>query len=305
MMSNDSQSEKRTAKWTGSGTPIAEGEESSSPSAHQTRQKATAADDDDDQQITDLEQELAELDLEEQRKAKKKRIASLQRQIEEKRNKLATEISDLNEKENKNVVNVADGLAWSYYSGYLKLVLPRLEQRISESEKFRHKITDKKLYILLPKSCFTCDDIEHADSRVKWAGNLPESKINRGGIKERSYKHAVHEIVMPPFPDGTGEKYHFIVEYATPLMTLYDMSKFADAQLTDPERDHQVLLFMQKLTELLEKSKDCKGQYDCRGKYELVSFDEEEDKIADILIARHNNANKVGEESEELSIPVQ
>lgn len=89
MMSNDSQSEKRTAKWTGSGTPIAEGEESSSPSAHQTRQKATAADDDDDQQITDLEQELAELDLEEQRKAKQKRIASLQRQIEEKRNKLA------------------------------------------------------------------------------------------------------------------------------------------------------------------------------------------------------------------------
>ena len=146
------------------------------------------------------------------------------------------ETSDLNEKENKNV---ADGLAWSYYFGYLRLVLPRLELRISESEYFRHKITDRKLFILLPKTCFTCDDIEQADSRVKWVGNLPESKINRGGIKERSYKHAVHEIVMP-FPDGTEEKYHFIVEYATPLMSLYDMSRFTDAQLTGSERDHQV-----------------------------------------------------------------
>ena len=145
------------------------------------------------------------------------------------------ETSDLNEKENKNV---ADGLAWGYYFGYLRLVLPRLEHRISESETFRHKIIDKKLFILLPKTCFTCDDIEEADSRVKWVGNLPESKINRGGIKERSYKHAVHEIVMP---DGTNEKYHFIVEYATPLMTLHDMSNFQDAQLTAPERDHQVV----------------------------------------------------------------
>ena len=43
------------------------------------------------------------------------------------------ETSEINERENKNV---ADGLAWSYYFGYLKLVLPWLEYKISESDVF-------------------------------------------------------------------------------------------------------------------------------------------------------------------------
>ena len=146
------------------------------------------------------------------------------------------ETSALNEKENKNV---ADGLAWSYYFGYLKLVLPRLKDRISESEKFRFKITEKKLFILLPKTCFAYADIVDADSRVKWDGNLPETRINRGGIKERIYKHAVHRIEMP-LPDGSTEDYYFILEYATPLMSLYDMSMEEDAPLNREERDRQV-----------------------------------------------------------------
>ena len=147
------------------------------------------------------------------------------------------ETSDISEKENKNV---ADGLAWGYYFGYLKLVLPRLEEQIGKSDKFRYHITTKKLFILLPKTCFTYDDIEQADDRVKWAGSLPERKINRGGIKARSYKHAVHRIEMPR-PDGGVEKYHFVLEYATPLMNLYDMSTHADAPLSRQERDHQVI----------------------------------------------------------------
>ena len=58
------------------------------------------------------------------------------------------ETSDLNEKENKNV---ADGLAWSYYSGYLRLVLPKLKDQIGKSELFRYTITKKKLFIYYPK----------------------------------------------------------------------------------------------------------------------------------------------------------
>ena len=146
------------------------------------------------------------------------------------------EKSDLIEKENKNV---ADGLAWSYYFGYLKLVLPKLKDQIGKSELFRYEITKKKLFILLPKTCYTCADIVEADSRVKWVGHLPELKISRGGIKERIYKHSVHKIEMPR-PDGTVERYHFILEYATPLMSLYDMSEHADAPFNREERDHQV-----------------------------------------------------------------
>lgn len=179
---------------------------------------------------------------------------------------------------------MAAGLAWSYYFGYLKLVLPRLEQRISESEQFRYKITDKELFILLPKTCFTCDDIEQADSRVKWVGNLPESKINREGSKDRSYKHAVHEVGMHCPADGTMEEYYFIVEYATPLMTLYDM--FVDAQLTDPERDQQIMLFTRKLSEILDENAEC------RGKYKLVPISgNETNEISNILFAMQRDVN--------------
>ena len=145
------------------------------------------------------------------------------------------EIADLNEKGNKNV---ADGLAWSYYFGYLKLVLPKLEEQISKSELFRYEITRKKLFILLPKTCFLYDDIVDADPRVKWVGNLPH--IERGMDGNRGiFKHAVYKIEMPR-PDGTVEEYHFILEYATPLMALYDMSQHADAHFNREEREHQV-----------------------------------------------------------------
>ena len=146
------------------------------------------------------------------------------------------ETSEINEREQENL---ADGLAWGYYFGYLKLVLPKLEEQIAKSEQFRYKITMKKLFILLPQEGFTEDNIEDADDRVKWAGNLPECKINRGGIKARSYKHAVQRIEMPR-PDGGFDEYHFVLEYATPLMNLYDMSMHADAPLSRQERDHQV-----------------------------------------------------------------
>ena len=146
------------------------------------------------------------------------------------------EKSDLIEKENKNV---AGGLAWGYYFGYLRLMLPKLKDQIAKSEQFRYEIKRKKLFILLPRTCFIHADIVDADSRVKWVGNLPEIRRSRGGIKDRAYKHAVHEIENTR-PDGTVEKYYFVLEYATPLMALYDMSEHADAPLNREERDHQV-----------------------------------------------------------------
>ena len=98
-MSSDGQMEKRFAKCTGCGTPISEhgwgipskfceGEELSSPSA---RKKTAAVAKDEDEQIADLEQELAELNFEEERRGKQKRIALLQQQIEDKRTRLAAD----------------------------------------------------------------------------------------------------------------------------------------------------------------------------------------------------------------------
>ena len=143
------------------------------------------------------------------------------------------EISDLNEKENKNV---ADGLAWGFYVGYLELVLPRLRYQVEESASFRNKV-EKKLFILVPKTCFVCGDVENVDSRVKFAGNLPAMKTSRGGIKERVYEQRVY-VIEKTHPYGKVEEHYFLVEYATPLTALYDMSLYVGASCE--ERDYQV-----------------------------------------------------------------
>ena len=147
----------------------------------------------------------------------------------------SVEVSEINERENKNV---ADGLAWSYYFGYLKLVLPHLEGQIGKSD-YKYKITKKKLFILLPKNCYTYATIEEADPRITVAGNLDSYDINRGGILKRSYKHTVHKIEMLRL-DGEVDKYHVVLEYATPLMSLYDMSQHPEGGLSRQERDEQV-----------------------------------------------------------------
>ena len=148
-------------------------------------------------------------------------------------------VSQIYERESQTV---ADGLAWSYYFGYLRLVLPNLDNQIAKSrQEFRDRITKRKLFILVPKTCYTYDIIEKDDSRVKCAGNLEPMEINRCGILKRSYKHTVYRIEMPR-PDNSGEvdEYFVIMEYAVPLMTLYDMSVHSKAKISRQQRDEQV-----------------------------------------------------------------
>ena len=145
------------------------------------------------------------------------------------------EVSQVIERENKNV---ADGLAWSYYFGYLRLVLPHLEGQIGKSD-YKYKIAQKRLFILLPKNCYTYSRISAADPRITYVGNLPSIHINRHGILQRSYKHPVHRIEIL-HPNGQADEYHVIVEYATPLMSLYDMSANPECGMSREERDEQV-----------------------------------------------------------------
>ena len=147
----------------------------------------------------------------------------------------SVEVSMINERDNNTIGGC---LAWSYYFDYLKLVLPHLEGQIGKSD-YRYRITRKKLFILLPKNCYMYEKIVDADPRIRVAGNLEPYYINRGGIFRRSYKHTVHRIEMP-LPDGEMDEYHLVLEYAFPLMTLYDMSQHHSCCLSQRERDEQV-----------------------------------------------------------------
>ena len=146
------------------------------------------------------------------------------------------EVSRINERENKNV---ADGLAWGYYFAYLKSVLPKLDELIGKSEEYRDKISRKKLYILIPKNCYSFQRIEDADSGVTVAENLEPYEVYRAGTK-RVYKLTVHRIQFA----GEAEPCYLVLEYATTLMTLNEMSRNAEAGLSREQRDEQVLLLI-------------------------------------------------------------
>ena len=52
-----------------------------------------------------------------------------------------------------------------------------------------------------------------------------------------------------------------MVEYATPLLTLYSMSQESSAGFGEPERRQQVLLFFRTLQDILEHSLECRNRY--------------------------------------------
>ncbi|XP_044173251.1 stimulator of interferon genes protein-like [Acropora millepora] len=194
------------------------------------------------------------------------------------------EVSRINERENKNV---ADGLAWGYYLAHLKIVLPKLHEQIDKSEEYRGKIKNKKIYILVPKDCNIIQSLQCADSRLKADGKLEPYEVYRAGTK-RVYNYIVHSIQRT----AEEEPCYIVLEYATTLMTLYEMSMYTNSGLSSQQRDEQVVLFYRKLEEILD---EC---LECRDKYELVPFSGEPNEIADVLMNKiKSTAVAVGAEA--------
>ncbi|XP_015263515.1 PREDICTED: uncharacterized protein LOC107107713, partial [Gekko japonicus] len=179
-------------------------------------------------------------------------------------NPSAAEISEICE---RNSLNVAHGLAWSYYIGYLKIILPYLKDSIrvfNENNNCLLKCKKTwKLHILIPLTCEVYDSLGEADSRIQFISNLPEVSVDRAGIKRRTYKHSVYEVL------GENKKTHYcVVEYATPLQSLHAMSQDDSAAFSRQARLEQAKLFCRTLEEILEKSKECSG---C---YQLIVYDD-------------------------------
>ncbi|XP_028669296.1 stimulator of interferon genes protein isoform X2 [Erpetoichthys calabaricus] len=160
-----------------------------------------------------------------------------------------------------NKKNVAHGLAWSFYIGYLKKVLPRLENLIEayHAEKdnsiLRYKDT-WKVHILIPLDCHIPDEISKEDANIHFFDNLPDTQLNVAGVMKRSYKHSVYEIF-----DESKRPHFCIVEYATPLVSLYEMSRDSQAAFSSQDRLEQTKLFYRTLKDILEDSKECRNLY--------------------------------------------
>ncbi|XP_072791458.1 stimulator of interferon genes protein isoform X1 [Taeniopygia guttata] len=179
----------------------------------------------------------------------------------------AVEMSEMSERSKQNV---AHGLAWSYYVGYLKIILPRLKKSMEEFSRANPNLPacrkTWKLHILFPLSCEIYDDLEKADSNIQYVTELTETILARAGIKKRVYKHSLYAIT-----DEENQLWHCAVEYATPLQTLFAMSQEDCAAFSREERLEQAKLFYRALEEILRGSKECADAY------RLIAYEEPEE----------------------------
>ncbi|XP_036604187.1 stimulator of interferon genes protein isoform X2 [Trichosurus vulpecula] len=158
------------------------------------------------------------------------------------------EISEVCERRH---LNVAHGLAWSYYVGYLKLILPELQARIQIYNQFNKDVLrspeGQRLHILIPLDCRVPDNLSQADPNIRFLQELPQHKADRAGVKGRIYTNSIYQI----WEDGRQAEV-CVLEFATPLQTLFAMSQDARAGFSREDRLEQVKLFCRTLEDILE-----------------------------------------------------
>ena len=155
------------------------------------------------------------------------------------------QISSLLENNNRLVAN---GLAWSYYFGYLRLILPRLPERIRASG-WNGRLSSNKLFILMPRDCWAYGTLseEAEEGRIELEDEVIECEAERAGIARRSFRNNVYKITV----EDSDTPLYILAEYATPLCSMYDMSHSAEANLSVEDRDGQVKLFLRTLKAIL------------------------------------------------------
>ncbi|XP_005382121.1 PREDICTED: stimulator of interferon genes protein isoform X4 [Chinchilla lanigera] len=168
------------------------------------------------------------------------------------------EMSAICEKEN---FNVAHGLAWSYYIGYLRLILPGLQARIQAYNKLHNNMLrgagSQRLYILFPLDCGVPDDLSVVDPNICFLHMLPQEHADRAGIKGRVYSNSVYQLLEDGRPVAAC-----VLEYATPLQTLFAMSQDSRAGFSRDDRLEQAKLFCRILEDILADVPECQNK--CR-----------------------------------------
>ena len=188
------------------------------------------------------------------------------------------------------VGNMGIGLAWSYFYGYLRLILPAIEERISKSEtgKRNRENMSKKFFILIPESCKTPEKFTDVDSRF-----VPEGPLDAGvekcraGQPSRCYQNFVYSIKGK---DKKVDKY-FCGEFATPVLVLWKMLE--SNAIDQNEMARQAMLFHGTLKAIVES----KRNPFCYKKAVIVSY-AEQDNLADMLYEYIGNEEEMVENSE-------
>ncbi|CAK9825643.1 Stimulator of interferon genes protein homolog [Anthophora retusa] len=181
------------------------------------------------------------------------------------------------DKERKEVtcdINLMQGLdyascmAYSYYYGYLKHILPStgslnkgLIEKIENIEDIHNiNISIHKLIILIPSSSYIPPDIK--DVSYQWmesAMNLESEIRNRAGVKGRIYHNSVYKI-YPNGPKLRSKPLYVVIEGASPLQTFYEVQRHAHCETSIYQKYCKDIIkrFYEKLKQLINDDPECK-----------------------------------------------
>ena len=77
----------------------------------------------------------------------------------------------------------ATGLAWSFYLGYLKKVLPTFDANVNRSKHKDHILP--KLFVLVPENCAVYDSLKGVDKRMQFEENLQPHEDDVAATRRR------------------------------------------------------------------------------------------------------------------------
>lgn len=182
------------------------------------------------------------------------------------------------------------GMAYNYYYGYLKLILPSpgtltkgLREKIENTEdKHNIRIAVHKLLILIPSSSYVPPDLK--DASYQWMESAIDLEVDirdRAGTKRRSYHNNIYKI----YPDGKRSNctpLYVVAEGATPLLTFYEVQKHShrETNIYKKYHVHIVKRFHETLKELLNNDPECSDL--C----ELIYYDDYDDNGIKVNIAK-------------------
>lgn len=180
------------------------------------------------------------------------------------------------------------GMAYNFYYGYLRLVLPSTETSkkgiIEKIENFEanHNVTlpVHKLFILIPSSGYIPPDLKEVSYQwMESARELEEDKRNRAGNIGRTYNNNVYKIY--PGKENSSPVY-VVVEGATSLLTYYEVQKHNHPESAIYKRYKRKIIemFYRKLQEILQNDPET------RDLCELIYYDDYDIKGNKINVAK-------------------
>ncbi|XP_015185642.1 PREDICTED: stimulator of interferon genes protein [Polistes dominula] len=160
------------------------------------------------------------------------------------------------------------GMAYSYYYGYLRIVLPStgtaskglIEKLENIEDSHNISISIKKLFILIPSSTYISSDFKDCTNGwMESALELEKEVRDRAGVKNRSYHNNVYKI----YPEGKKpcvKPEYITVEGATPLLTMFEVQKHfhPESAIYAKYRKQIIKSFYLKLKDIIYNDPECR-----------------------------------------------